>query len=97
MRWLLILSRLAFICNAFFLLAVSLQVLQWFRNEDAEATIIILGYVMVAVLNPLANLCYLFLLVLYPIKLRNIPRWLLFSNVVFLLLQITYIIYLNDR
>ncbi len=97
MRWLLILSRLAFICNAFFLLAVSLQVLQWFRNEDAEATIIILGYVMVAVLNPLANLCYLFLLVLYPIKLHNIPRWLLFSNVVFLLLQITYIIYLNDR
>jgi uncharacterized membrane protein len=97
MRWLLFLSRLAFLCNVFFLLAVSLHLFPWFRNEDAQATVIILGYVMVALLNPFANLCYLVLFLSNGIKLQAVPRWLLFSNAIFLLLQIIYIFYRNGR
>jgi hypothetical protein len=97
MRWLLFLSRLAFICNVFFLLAVSLQFTRWLRNADLEATIIILGYVLVLVLNPFVNFCVAILYFTKREKLANIPKYLLLANLVFLLLQIIYVIYLNDR
>jgi len=95
MRWLLFLSRLAFICNVFFLLAVSLQLTRWFQNEDAEATIIIIGYFMAAIINPVANISCLFLLVYRKSSLDVVPRWLLLSNFVFLILQLIYLLYLN--
>ena len=97
MRWLLFLSRLAFICNVFFLLAVSLQLFRWFQNQDAEATVIILGYVMVLFFNPVANLCYLFLFFRSPAKLQAVPKWVMVANALFLLFQILYIIFLHDR
>ena len=95
MRWLLFLTRLAFICNLFFLLAVSLQLSRWFQNQDAEALVIIIGYFMAALVNPVANICVLFLLLQDRIKLAAVPRWLLFSNGLFLILQIIYLIHLN--
>ncbi|WP_121355480.1 hypothetical protein [Flavisolibacter nicotianae] len=95
MRWLLFLTRLAFICNLFFLLAVSLQLSRWFQNQDAEALVIIIGYFMAALVNPVANICVLFLFLQNRIKLAAVPRWLLFSNGVFLILQIIYLINLN--
>ncbi|HEU4902856.1 MAG TPA: hypothetical protein VFT06_08690 [Flavisolibacter sp.] len=95
MRWLLFLSRLAFICNVFFLLAVSLQLTRWFHNQDAEALVIIIGYFLVALINPLANICSLFLFFNNKTKLFVVPRWLLISNFVFLILQLIYLINLN--
>ncbi len=97
MRWLLFLSRLAFICNVFFALAVSLQLGRWFQNMDAEATIIIIGYFMVALINPAANLCYFVLLGINRSKLLIVPIWLLIANFIFLLLQIFYILHLNGK
>lgn len=95
MRWLLFLSRLAFVCNVFFLLAVSLQLARWFQNQDAEALVIIIGYFLAAIFNPAANLSYLVLAVANKSRLRPVPRWLLISNVVFLFLQAFYLINLN--
>jgi hypothetical protein len=59
MRWLLKLSRVAFICNIFFLLAFSLQLTKWISDEQLTSTILIIGYVMGFILNPLANFSYL--------------------------------------
>lgn len=95
MRWVLFLSRLAFVCNVFFLLAVSLQLAQWFQNQDAEALIIIIGYFLAALINPVANLCYLYMLVGNRRRLQTVPVWLIVSNAVFLILQLLYLIYLN--
>jgi hypothetical protein len=95
MRWLLFLSRLAFICNVFFLLAVSLQLTRWFQNQDAEALVIIIGYFMVAIINPLANFCCLFLFLNNRQQVSVVPRWLLVANFVFFVVQILYIINLN--
>jgi hypothetical protein len=97
MRWLLFLSRLALICNVFFLLAVSLQVSRWLQNNDAESTIFILGFLMAALLNPTINLCYLFLFFVNRINLRVVPQWIVLFNIAFLLFQIIYIIYRNGR
>jgi hypothetical protein len=95
MRWLLFLSRLAFLCNVFFLLAVSLQLTRWFQNQDAEAFVIIIGYFMVAFINPIANFCSLFVFFNRRSALRVVPQWLLVSNFVFFILQIIYLFYLN--
>jgi hypothetical protein len=96
MRWLLFLSRLAFVCNIFFLLAVSLQLGNWLPNQDISATIAIIGYVMVVLLNPLVNLCYLILFVIRKKFWAVVPSWLITANILFLIMQIFYILYLND-
>lgn len=95
MRWLLFLSRVAFICNVFFLLAVSLQLFHWLGSEDAQSTVIILGLVMAAVLNPAVNFCYGLWFLSGKNRSLNVPRWLVFANLLFLLLQILYIVFRN--
>lgn len=97
MRWLLFLSRLAFFCNVFLLFAVSLQLFYWLRNEDAQSTVIILGFIMAGFINPVVNLCYLFLFVANKNKLQVVPQWLIVSNIIFLFLQIIYLFYRNGR
>lgn len=95
MRWLLFLSRVAFICNIFFLLVVSIQFAKWIIDEELVSTIVILGYLMVAILNPFVNLCYLILLMGKRSKLRLIPSWLVMANFLFLIIEGAYIVYLN--
>jgi hypothetical protein len=96
MRWLLFLSRLAFICNVFFLLAVSLQLGNWLHNQDITATIAVIGYFMAVLLNPLVNFCYLLCFILRKKFRTVVPSWLIASNLLFLIMQIFYILYLND-
>jgi len=96
MRWLFFLSRLAFICNAFFLLAVSLQLTNWVHNQDVAATIAIIGYVLVVLFNPLVNICYFILFIIRKKFWTIVPSWLIASNILFLIMQIFYILYLND-
>lgn len=96
MRWLLFLSRIAFICNIFFLLSVSLQFYDWSDNHNITSTIIIIGYFMAILFNPLANICYLLLLISRKRILHSLPLWLIIANVIFLVLQLIYIIYLTS-
>ncbi|MGZ3839588.1 MAG: hypothetical protein ACXVBI_13525 [Flavisolibacter sp.] len=96
MRWLLFLSRLAFICNIFFLMAVSLQWFNWVHNQDITATIAIIGYFMVAFVNPIVNVLYLALFFFRKKFWQLLPAWLIAANVLFLVTQIFYILYLND-
>lgn len=97
MRWLLFLSRVAFVCNCFFLLALSLQMVRWFRNQDAEALVITIGYFMSMLLNPAAVMCYILLAFVQRAKLAVVPRWLIIGNVLFLVLQVFYIFHLNVK
>lgn len=96
MRWLLFLSRLALVCNVFFLLSISLQVSNRIPNPDVAALIAIIGYFLAGLVNPVVNVIYLLLFVFNRKRLQPVPGWLLFVNVIFLLLQFVYILYLND-
>ncbi|HVK97887.1 MAG TPA: hypothetical protein VM368_08720 [Flavisolibacter sp.] len=96
MRWLLFLSRIAFLSNVFFALAVSIQIIDWIRNPELVSTILVIGYLLAAIFNPLVNLLYILFLPLGRRKLKEIPTWLMIANFLFLVLQIFYIIYLND-
>src|SRR5690606_17573619 len=95
MRWLLYLSRLAFICNLFFLLSASLQVYDWAQNSEVNSTILIIGYFLALLLNPLINLFYLVAAMLRKKLTESVPLWLIISNIIFLVIQLLFIIYLT--
>ena len=96
MRWLLFLSRLAFICGFFFLLSVSLLIKDWTNEGAITSTILIIGYAMGLVVVPFVNICYVVVLVVKRRLAVYVPLWLVFSNVLFLFILLFYIFYLND-
>lgn len=96
MRWLLFLSRVAFICGFFFLLSVSLLVKDWVNDYAITSTIITIGYAMGFVVVPIVNLCYLVVLIVKKRLVAYVPAWLITANVFYLIILIIYIFYLND-
>ncbi|RYZ23518.1 MAG: hypothetical protein EOO16_04625 [Chitinophagaceae bacterium] len=94
MRGTLFLSRIAFICNVFFLLAVGLRLGVPANLQVVVSTIGIIGFVLAALFNPLVNLVYAGLLIRKRLAL-SVPVWLAVANFIFLLLQIQYILFLN--
>jgi hypothetical protein len=95
-KWLLFLSRLAFICNVCFLIAFSVQMTNWIQNEDITSMVALIGYLMGFIINPLLCLSYLVVFILSRKKLLIVPSWLLTANILFLVIQMLYIFYLND-
>jgi hypothetical protein len=97
MRWLLFLSRLAFICGFFFILSISLLIYEWTTDQDIIGTIITIGYLMGMVIVPVTLLCYLGVLLVRRNLVSIVPLWLIFSNIIFLLLLFGYIYYINSH
>ncbi len=96
MRWLLFLSRLAFISGICILVWLVLAMIETENTELFSSTVIIIGYALGAIIIPLTNICYL-VLALMRKKIRPVvPRWLIIANIFFLILLIYYIFYLND-
>ncbi|RYY90206.1 MAG: hypothetical protein EOO15_03485 [Chitinophagaceae bacterium] len=96
MRLVLFLSRVAFVCNVFFLLALLLRMGLPAKDEAVASTIVISGYALAAIFNPLVNLIYLVLLLRRRL-VATVPRWLALANFIFLLLQIQYILFINGN
>ncbi len=96
MRWLLFLSRLAFICGIFFLVAISLLVKAWLPDGNLKSTIIIIGDLMGMIIFPAVTLCYLGVWMIKRKVREYVPLWLIIANVLFLLALIYFIFYLND-
>jgi len=96
MRWLLFLSRLAFICGIFFILSLSLLISEWIEEENIVATIITIGVYMGIIIVPVTNICYLLIFIIKKKLKVYVPLWLIIANIIFLLLLFYYIFYLND-
>jgi hypothetical protein len=95
MRWLLFLSRLAFICGLFFLLTLSLLVKDWLRDESMVSTIITIGFFMGMIIVPITLLCYLVLWIAGKKPATIVPRWLIVANIFVLIILLSYIVYMN--
>ena len=96
MRWLLFLSRLAFITGIIFLLSVSLLFRDWAQDDAITSTIITIGFAIGVIVVPLVNICYLVVLF---VKRRigiYVPIWLVVTNIFFLFILLFYIFYVND-
>ena len=96
MRWLLFLSRLAFICGICFLVSLGFAISNHDNQEAFSSTIILIGVGMGLVVLPVTNLCYLGVIVLGKKLSGKVPLWLVVSNVLFLFILLYYIFYLND-
>jgi hypothetical protein len=93
MRWLLFLSRLAFICGVCFLLSLSLLIWSWTKDEAISSTVIIIGFVIGLLVVPATLICYIVILVKK--KVLPVPLWLVISNIVFMFILMLYIIFIN--
>jgi ABC-type molybdate transport system permease subunit len=94
MRWLPFLSRVAFICNLFFLLSVLLQWKYVALHPTITSTIIITGLFLAPfVFNPLVNLFYLLMLLRRKGAATVVPTWLMRANFIFLLLQTVFALF----
>lgn len=95
MRWLLFLSRLAFICGLFFLLSLSLLIRDWIKDESLISTIITIGFFMGMIIVPITLVSYLFMWLIRKKPAAIVPRWLIIANILVLLLLLGYIFYNN--
>jgi len=93
MRWLLFLSKLAFICGFCFLLSLAFQLSKKSNPEAVSSTIIIIGFVIGLLVVPLTLISYLVVLVRY--KKLPVPLWLVIANIIFMFILMLYIIFIN--
>ena len=98
MRFVGFLSKLALVCNLFFLLTVALHFFNFLSDDATASIVIIIGYALaVFVFTPLVNILYLIFLALRRNLFASVPKWIVLTNFIFLILQIIYIIlFLND-
>lgn len=97
MRWVLFLSRLAFIAGFCFLLSLSQLFRPWIGDQDLAATIITIGFFMGMLLVPAALLSYLLVLIRRRKLTEIVPAWLVAMNIVWLFLYLVYLIFLNGQ
>jgi len=95
MRWLLFLSKLAFICNLLFIPAFMLQIRNFISDQNLSSYIIIIGFVLAILFNPIANLCYITLYFINKKTLSIVPGWLVVVNILFLFLQVIFLLLMN--
>jgi len=95
MRWLLFLSKLAFICNLAFLVSFAFRVTNWLSNHDIKAYIIIIGWVLSILFNPAVVAIYLLLFWIKRQRLAIVPVWLIVMNILFLFLQLIFLLSMN--
>lgn len=89
MALLRLLSRTAFICNVSFLLAIGLM---WFKhpvNPGVSSLIIVLGFFLSVILNLVVNVSMIYLR-LAKKTVTDIPRWLMYVNGCFFIVQIIF-------
>jgi hypothetical protein len=77
-------------------LCFSIQLSNWIKDEQIKSSIVMLGYVIGIPLNLVVNLCYLGFFAFRKKLAAVIPGWLITANILFLVIQILYFIYLND-
>ena len=84
MSFLRFLSRVAFICNICFLLAVLLLYLDHPPEGDLVSLIIVIGFVLAFIVNLIVNISYGIHLLVRKRAGEEIPSWLMLANFIFL-------------
>jgi len=84
MRWLLLISRIGFLCNICYAFSVIARYINLKSlNQDVVATIVVLGVVSI-LLNTIVNVLWLYTLIR---QQKVVPVFLGISNFLFLILQ----------
>jgi hypothetical protein len=94
-RWLLFLSKLAFICNLAFLVSFVFRITNLLSNYDIKAYIIIIGWLLSVIVNPVVVFIYLLVFWVKRNSLAIVPVWLIVMNILFLFLQLVFLLVMN--
>ncbi|MCM5528538.1 hypothetical protein [Parasegetibacter sp. NRK P23] len=94
MRWIYFFSRVVFICNLFYLLALYIRLAPQVPEVFLTSGIIIMGSVMALYGTVLINLSYGWLLLTRKKLKQYVPLWLALVNFLFLLTQILLSLFL---
>src|SRR5688572_2060466 len=97
MRWLLFLSRLAFICGICILLSLSNLIWGWIKEQNTESTIITIGFFIGMVVLPATLLIYLGVIVFRKSLKGIVPSWLVVFNIIWFIVMLFYIISINGQ
>ena len=84
MSFLRFLSRVAFLCNICFLLAVLLLWLDHPPEGDLISLIIVIGFILAFIVNLIVNISYGINLLVRKRAGEGIPSWLMVANFIFL-------------
>lgn len=96
-------SKITFICNLCFVASVILRFVENAKKKDVdftglvlakplESTLVVLGYTAILV-NALFLLAYVFAAAAK--KTKQIPKWIVITNLVFFVLQVYYFFFSN--
>jgi hypothetical protein len=95
MRRLIFLSKIALICNLFFAVCFVLRYHDFVHNNDVNALLLILGWLMPPILNTV------FCLGIFSLVIKRKPSpvasWVTIVNMLFLLFQILFFFVFNAR
>ncbi len=94
MRWLIFLSKVAFLSGLVMLAAFSLLFVNWNQGEVVSSSIFTAGYALAIILIPVVNLLYFLFWIIR--RKTKVPAWLVFINFLFLMVLALYIFFLND-
>ena len=97
MRWLLFLSRLAFICGICILLSLSILMWAWTKDHHIASTVITIGFFLGMIVIPVTLICYLVVILSKRQLLTYVPLWLVVSNIIWLVFLLIYIISINGK
>lgn len=89
------LARLTFLCGLFFAASWALLFFEHGLNPELTSWMLTIGFGMGAILIPFFNLACLIQRVRGKLHQNPTPRWLIIANFIWLLLFITFILYLN--
>ena len=81
-------SRVAFLCNICFLLALFILWLDQPPEGDMVSLVIVIGFVLAVIVNFIVNFAYGIQLIRRKQLTPVIPRWLIIANFIFLIPQI---------
>jgi len=88
MSFLRLLSKVAFICNICFLLAILILGIKHPPEGEIVSLIIVMGYLLAVIVNTVVNAWCAFRLIFQKPLVPQIPRWLAISNLGFLIIQL---------
>lgn len=88
-------ARLTFLTGLFFAASWGLLLIDHGLNPDIVSTVLTIGFGMGIVLFPGFALAVLLHALRGQMKNNPVPRWLIYANFIWLLLFLTFILYLN--
>jgi hypothetical protein len=84
---LLFFSRVAFVCNLFFIFTFFMHYIPALKNAFVASTLIIIGLVMSVIINALVSLISFYLLLSGRQVKQHVPFWLMITNFLFFVIQ----------